>query len=127
MLLAPHTQTQKCVCVVHTERASVFVLQLPPLVEARLGRRLLLHPALTGHFGRTLGAEVSGDVTRQPPLRGKRGVAAPHHTLREHRGFTPSVSAGVGSTVNAEHSYTCVLTLNGLSPLWDSMCLCSQL
>lgn len=40
-----------CVCAEHTEGASVFVLELPPLVEAGLGRRLLLHFALMGHFG----------------------------------------------------------------------------
>lgn len=39
------------VCVVHTERASVFVLEFPPLVETSFGRRLLLHFALVGHFG----------------------------------------------------------------------------
>lgn len=33
------------------ERASVFVLEFPPLVEAGLGRRLFLQFALTGHFG----------------------------------------------------------------------------
>lgn len=117
-----------CVCGgVHTERASVFVLQLPPLVEARFGWRLLLHSALTGQFGWTLRAEVSGDMTRQPPLRGKRGVAAPHHALQEHRGFIPSVRAGVRSTLLHVVTLRRVLTLKGLSPLWVSMCLCSQL
>lgn len=95
-------------CVVHTERASVFVLQFPPLVEASLGRRLLLQSALTGHFGRTLGAEVSGDVTCQPPLRRKRGVAAPYHALQEHRRFIISVNADsrltVLQVVNAEQT-----------------------
>lgn len=43
--------TRVCVCAEHTEGASVFVLELPPLVEAGLGRRLLLHFALMGHFG----------------------------------------------------------------------------
>lgn len=61
----------------------MFVLQFPPLVEAGFGRRLLLHFALIGQFGGTLRAEVSGDVSSQPPLRGKCGVAAPHHTLQE--------------------------------------------
>lgn len=40
-----------CVRVEHTEGAFVFVLEFPSLVEAGLGRRLLLHFALTGHFG----------------------------------------------------------------------------
>lgn len=88
------------VCVVHTERASVFVLQFPSLVETCLGRRLLLHPALTGHFGRTLGAEVSGDVTRQPPLRGKCSIAAPHHALQEHIRFIRSVDAEFSLSVS---------------------------
>lgn len=61
----------------------MLVLQLPPL-EASLGGRLLLHPALAGNPGGALGAEVCGDVAGQAPLRREGSVATSHHALQQN-------------------------------------------
>lgn len=72
------------VCINHTQWASIFVPEFPPLDQTSLGWRFLLHFALTGCFGRTLGTKVGGDVACQPPLWGKSGIAATNHTLQEN-------------------------------------------
>lgn len=119
-------------CVVfaaRTEGAPVLVLQLPP-PQTGLGWRLLFQPALAGDPGGALGAEVCGDVPGQPPLGRKRSVATSHHTLRrrKHKQTNKtSVDQREPGAAAAVAPAPGVTTLKGLSPLWVSMCLCSQL
>ncbi|TNN35423.1 hypothetical protein EYF80_054416 [Liparis tanakae] len=104
-------------------------LEEHPTAEKRagLGRRLLLHFALIGQLGGALGAEVRGHVAGQPPLGGKGGVAASDHTLQESQGSQGSQGQLKVRGKRPGGVLCGGVTLKGLSPLWVSMCLCSQL